>query len=116
MRSNTITLSIISVSIKSVTDRLTVGTFGLGNAVRSVLHLTFLRDRAGYQPQPAGPGLKRHSPHDGSWCFKMQSDAMVRLPGLTRFALSAARLMPVAAHSAAMDLVRAERLRRAPVR
>ena len=134
MRINTITPSIISQSIKSATGRFVASWVIVGNALRSVLSLTFMRERTGYKPEPGEPELKRYSPLVGSWCFQRQTDSSVRLNGpaclvglvhlarltwlvkpATRFVLLAAQPIRLNA-SARLDLVRTERTRQSAIR
>ena len=116
MRSNTITHSINQGSIKSMTGRFTSRQAMVGNVLRSVLSLTFMRERLGYLPEPKGSVLKCHSPQSGSRYFEQPSDAFVRWLWPLRLAITATRLVPLAAPSVRLEAVRAERLRQAAIR
>jgi len=116
MRSNTITLSINPGSIKFVTGRFTSRLAVMGNVLRSVLSLTFMRERLGYLPEPMGSHLKCHSPRSGNRYFEQSSDAFVRWQWPLRIAITATRVVPLAAPSVRLEAVRAERFRQAATR
>lgn len=140
MRIQIITPSIHSHSNAYTTDRCVASVASLGNALRGVLGLTFMRERTGYEPEPGEPKWKRQSPRVGSWSLQPPTDFTVRCQGSANFkgpacihrlvhsaglmwlAITAKRFVPLATQPirlsdvGRLDLVRAEQHRRLAIR
>lgn len=115
MRFGTFTLSNGSASINSVAGRPTSRLAVVGNALRFILRLTFMRERLGYKPEPTGPFLECLSLPCSHWHFQRQPNGLVRLHGLVQSALGAPRLVPLTADVVRLETVRAVRIRRATI-